>query len=258
MSSVIRSIYCSLRGIPVLGIPGAAKFLTTSLIKRTVTITPKSYKQPLIVRGDTSDVETFFQIIIRESYPSSRKKVETIVDAGANVGYSAAFFAKAYPQAKVYALEPEPQNYDLLVKNTSSLSNVVPLNCALWKSSGELYLQNTSAESYAFQFGDSPTTEVKVDSFSIPDLMNSFAIKNIDILKIDIEGAEKELFSGNTDWVDQVETIYVEVHDRIVEGAAAQIFRVMSGYKYDFDVRFEYVVFDNIKRLKTITSINLD
>ena len=251
ISNNTRFVYCALRGIPILGLSGSLKFLAAALGSRTVQICPKGYKQPLSIRGRTSDVETFYSIVIRQSYPIISKPVKTIVDAGANVGYSAAFFSSVYPEATIYALEPELKNYEMLVENTNLTKNIVPLNIALWKTSEDLYLQNETADPWAFQFGENPNKAQKTRAVSLVDLMTEQEIKNIDILKIDIEGAEKQVFSGDVGWLDNVSTSYIETHDRFVEGAAAQIFKAMSDYEYSFDVRYEYIVFENIRKTRS-------
>ncbi len=57
----------------------------------------------------------------------------------------------------------------------------------------------------------------------MPSLMNHLSIEKIDILKVDIEGAEMQLFSANTEWLNQVDCILIEVHDSLIPGASSQI-----------------------------------
>ena len=252
LSNFVRSAYCAARGIPTLGLWGATKFLLASHFNATFKIKPKSDQVPLMIRGNTSDVETFFSIIIRRSYPAPERPVKTIIDAGANVGYAAAFFANAYPNAEVFALEPELSNFSLLTKNTVGRQNITPINCALWRETRQIFLQDPSAEPWAFQFGESPMDRDSVQAYSVPDFMEKYNIEKIDILKIDIEGAEKYVFSGETEWLRKVNTIYIEIHDRLAEGAGSTVFRTMVDYAYEFDVMFEYTVFDNISAIKPI------
>ena len=248
-NKLLRAIYCTLRGLPRLGVSSSLKFLYANLSRSEVKIRPKGSKQFLRLRGGTSDVETFFSIVIRQAYPRLDRQIAIIVDAGANVGYSAVVFAQNYPNAKIFAIEPEPGNFELLVKNTSAYSNIIAINGALWSESRELYLQDANAELWAFQYGLENKTSKKTKAYSVGDLMKDQNISSIDILKMDIEGAEKQIFAGETSWLNDVDTMFIEIHDRIVEGAGQQIFKVMSKFKYEFDVRFEYVIFDRIQRL---------
>lgn len=247
MSKLLRPVYCSLRGIPELGIVGSLKFLLSSFSDRLVHVSPRSIGQPLKIRGKTSDVETFFEIIIRGSYPLLERDLEVIVDAGANAGYSTAFFASRYPNATVYALEPEIENYELLVENTAKLPNVIAMNAALWSSATELFLQNEDAEPWAYQFASDKKSGEKVSAHSVSSLMKEHEISHIDLLKLDIEGAERELFSENTEWLDSVKTIIVEIHDFIVPGCGTSVFNTMTRYNYDFYANGEHVVLENIR-----------
>ena len=74
----------------------------------------------------------------------------TIVDAGAYTGFSAIYFAEKYPAAKVLALEPDPSNFALLVRNARPYSNIVPLQQALWSRDGSLELQDPGTGHWGF------------------------------------------------------------------------------------------------------------
>ena len=65
-----------------------------------------------------------------------------IVDAGANIGLAAVWFAANYPEARVTAIEPDKANFDLLVEDTSGYKNVVPIRGALWSFCGDLQLND--------------------------------------------------------------------------------------------------------------------
>ena len=49
--------------------------------------------------------------------------------------------------------------------------------------------------------------------------MKEFGMETIDILKVDIEGSEKEIFSNNLDWIDHVRVICIELHENIMPGS---------------------------------------
>jgi FkbM family methyltransferase len=66
-----------------------------------------------------------------------------IIDAGANIGLSALFFANKYPDAKIFAIEPEETNYKLLELNTKPYNNVCLIKAALWDSVRKIHLFDT-------------------------------------------------------------------------------------------------------------------
>jgi FkbM family methyltransferase len=68
-----------------------------------------------------------------------------IVDAGANVGMSAAYFSLHHPAATVVAIEPEPSNFEMLRKNAKLFPQIIPINAALWSHEGVVRPQNGGA-----------------------------------------------------------------------------------------------------------------
>ena len=75
-------------------------------------ITVPSFKSPILLRGGTSDLETFDKVFLSREYDPTNKTAEIIIDLGANVGYAALFFANKYPNSKIISVEPEQSNYD--------------------------------------------------------------------------------------------------------------------------------------------------
>ena len=170
------------------------------------------------LRPNTSDMKTFKQVIVKEEYfvrfinPPS-----VIIDAGANIGLSAIYFANLFPEAKIISLEPELSNFSLLKENTKWYKNVIPIQAALWHQDTELIITNPEADHWAFQVGEnkqSTASNLLIPAVTIDALCKQFHIKNIDLLKIDIEGAEEELFKTNTQWLERVGFIAIELHDR--------------------------------------------
>lgn len=162
-----------------------------------------------------------------------------IVDAGANIGLTSVFFANKYPDAKIVAIEPEPTNYELLLKNIAPYSNIVSVQAALWKENTELALIDCGLGNYGFQThpGSVPCQSGMVGhvpSITIDMLMKDYQLDHIDILKIDIEGAEKEVFENASLWIDQVRAIEVETHDRMKMGCSRAVYLATK----DFDLEF--------------------
>ena len=135
-----------------------------------------------------------------KEYDFELDKVDTIVDLGANIGVSTITMARKFPHAKVIALEPEKSNFQLLTSNTREISNIGVLNYAIWYKDGEVEIQNKNVKSNAFKFKDTNahTGSEMVRSISIDSLMTEYGLQKIDLLKIDIEGAEEDLFFNRT------------------------------------------------------------
>ena len=136
-----------------------------------------------------------------------------IFDLGANVGLSTIYFAAMYPDAIIYSIEPDDENFYLLEQNTSFLSNVVRLKGAIWSKNEKLYIANRdqiitrtgkfNKSSYYVQ-PQIVSDEIPINGYTIQYLMDKYMVNYIDVCKIDIQGAEKEVFRDNTQWLNNV------------------------------------------------------
>jgi FkbM family methyltransferase len=169
---------------------------------------------PFFIRKGTSDFFVFTSIFAFNEFKLSGvdKKIKTIVDLGANNGASARFFSQKFPEATIYALEPDTDNFEILRKNVQGIRNIKPLNLAIWGKDGIVSLVSSKADAWAKRFGESPAG---IRSITMPSLLEEFQIDKVDLLKIDIEGAEVEIFENGTDWIFKVDHIACELHDSI-------------------------------------------
>lgn len=205
--------------------------------RRILTVACKYTEHPLQFRLNSSDLPVLFSIFQSKEYEIDLvKPPRVIVDAGANVGYSAIYFAQRYPQANIYAVEPEPANFRLLQKNTSSYRNIIPIEAALWNSNGPVQLFDRGTGSWGFAVLDRlplpETSRSEVNGITMESLMTKHSISYIDILKIDIEGSEKEVFENSHAWLARVGNIMAELHERIKPGCEAAFAEATA----DFDV----------------------
>ena len=181
---------------------------------------------PILIRLGTTDVEVAWTVLYRKDYsivPAIPAK--SIVDAGAYTGLSSLFFAQMFPNAAIFAIEPEPGNFALLCKNTASQPNIKPLNVALWSSSANMTLTDRGIGQWGYTVASEQALGYLRNHYSITvkciDLVNlckRFDISEVDILKLDIEGAEREVLKNCDSWIDRVKVIVAELHDRFAPG----------------------------------------
>tara|TARA_A100001037_G_scaffold304506_1_gene341518 strand:- start:43622 stop:44377 length:756 start_codon:yes stop_codon:yes gene_type:complete len=191
---------------------------------------------PVTLRGKSSDFKVFDEIFLKEQYDSHLlpENPKVILDAGANIGLSSIYFAARFPDSKIFALEPENSNYEILSKNTKNFENIIPLKKALWSHSTDLRISNPSAEKWAFNFTESQLpTEDLYEGISIEGFMSDYSVNEIDILKLDVEGAEKDIFSKNINWIPKVRLMIIELHDRVVPGCSREFFACTSQFKFE-------------------------
>ena len=191
---------------------------------------PPKLGHAMRLRLHTSDTMAFGGVIMDEEYrfglPSSAK---LIVDAGANIGLTSIFYAKTFPKARIFAIEAERSNFELMVKNVRPYRNIAPIHAALWGSEGYISVADPLPEAFGnwgFTVSNKPGD---VRAITIRSLMRDFGIDRIDLLKIDIEGSEKEVFEA-CDWQERLDTIVIELHDRFRPGCSEVVNRALQGF----------------------------
>ncbi len=176
------------------------------------------------LRFGTSDLEIYDQIFNKMEYDFDLKNPpKFIVDAGANVGLSTIFFASKYKDAKIIAIEPEKSNFFQLRRNTASYRNVHCIHAALWSENSTLNVYDQGVGHWGIQAlatPPDPTTAVigQVSTVTIESILRDFSVNYVDVLKVDIEGAERELLEKATNWIDRIGVMVIELHERYVPG----------------------------------------
>ena len=190
-------------------------------------------KHPLMCRAHTSDRSAFGQVFIDLGYAAvpDGQIPDLIVDCGANVGYSSAYFLSRFDRCRLIALEPDPENFRCLERNLAAYGErATCINGALWSHSANLQMAEKTYRDGAHWSRQveerSAEGRAPIAGFDIPSIMNRAAAAKISILKIDIEGAEAAVFNHpNLEWLDRVDTIMIELHDDSVFGKSTPIFQ---------------------------------
>ena len=213
-----------------LGFVNACKFIVSLTIKREAfDVFVPLLQQHVVVRPKTSDVATFEKIFILEEYDFPYvASAKFIIDAGANVGYAALFFAHKYPEASIVCIEPEMSNVEILRQNILQYEQIEVFANALWHTAACLQIDNPCDQKYAFRV--SQVHESNMKSITIQEILQRKQWPQIDILKIDIEGAEKQVFSANTDWIQHTCAIVIELHEQMVPGCEQSFYSALQKY----------------------------
>jgi len=202
-------------------------------------------RYPVSLRTGSSDVIAFRQVfILREYNFKTTFDPKFIIDGGSNIGMAAVYFANKYPNAAIVSVEPETSNYNLLVENTKRYPQIRPLKSGIWGHSSILRVKDLGYGNWGFIVEE--LQEETPDSFkatSISDIMKLTGQKEIDILKLDVEGAEKEIFSENyREWLSATKVLVVELHDRMKEGCSKAFFKAMLEYDFEIEIMGENLV----------------
>ncbi len=203
-------------------------------------INRKDYKYPFYIRVPSSDIFTYQQIFIDEEYKFNiKQEPKVIIDAGANIGLASIYFANRYKNSKIIAIEPEESNFHLLKKNIAPYHNIVPLQAALWHKDEMINVIDIGLGKWGFITGTEeeylkqmPSSKIchTVLGITVDTIIKDYNLSSIDILKIDIEGAEKEVFSSTSTWIDKVNILIVELHERIKPGCNRIFYKNTDGF----------------------------
>ncbi len=197
---------------------------------------------PIYLRLNSSDIPTYEDLFCEDAYDFGvRQPPTTIVDAGANIGLAAICFANRWPDATIIAIEPETSNFGLLKKNVAPYGNVYPVNAALWNQTGEINIIDTGSGNWAFMT-QAPDASMppkgkpvhKIRAITVDAVIDEFRLGKIDILKIDIEGAEKEVFADTSSWIEKVDAIIVELHEHMKSGCIRSFYNGSNGFDHEW------------------------
>ncbi len=174
-----------------------------------------TYQTAVTLRPQDGDLSILYEIFARDGYKISPvilppESVRTIVDAGANIGFASLYLAARYRNAKIYSIEPNPENFALLKENTARESRIVPIQACLTAAPEAQVFISTSGRASHFQM-NTRGQGASVKGMSIEQLCREHEISRIDLLKIDVEGAEKQIFNGAT-FLPKVGVIIAELH----------------------------------------------
>ena len=170
-----------------------------------------------------------------------------ILDCGGNIGCASVYFANKYPNAQIYSVEPEQNNFKLLKFNTAFYENIHPINSALWDKETFTHIREQKRFNPTGFMTDESTADDPnaFKTTTVNKLLAESGFDEIDLLKIDIEGAEKEVFSAPDvdEWLPKVRVLTIELHDRMKRGCSYSFFNAISKQKWFFAFRGENLIF---------------
>ncbi len=216
---------------------------------RVKNINPAGLLFPFSLRKhEPSDIPVFIHIFLENEYDLAfPEKPKTIIDAGAFIGLFAISIKNKFPDVQIICIEPDTDNYEILKKNTSVYDNIHCEHAGLWNKKTTLSvsdIHNFSKWGMVAQEDDKGT----VNSITIPDILEKYNINRIDVLKLDIETSEKQVFKDNYEyWLPRTKMIIIELHDRVSKDCGQVFFTAISRCfkKYDYYIRGENTIIIN-------------
>jgi FkbM family methyltransferase len=238
---VLNTIQMYLKTVGLKGLLYAVKSKAT---KSTLLFTAirNDCKHPIHLRICSTDIGAYQQVFFDKEFDFEvGTSPKVIVDAGANIGLASIYFANKYPDAKIIAIEPERSNFEILKMNVAPYVNVTPLLAALWHRNEDIDIIDPGlghwgfmTESKSHSSSTAMATSSAVPGMTMDRLLAQFNIDTIDVLKVDIEGAEREVFSDTSAWIDRVGSIIVELHERLKAGCNRSFYCGSPGFDQEW------------------------
>jgi FkbM family methyltransferase len=208
---------------------------------------------PIYIRKKSNDLSVLRQVFRMRQYELGQNaqayrtnkryrqildsgKVPLVIDAGANNGCSALWFAKKFPHSKVVAIEPDHENCVMCRINTKRDPNISVIEAAVGGAPGFVTLATPFGETWAIQTRRGGTGD-KVEVRTVPDIIASCGPEcELFLIKIDIEGFETDLFSASIEWLELPMVVIIELHDWMLPGQFSSIAFQRAIAKYRFEV----------------------
>lgn len=189
----------------------------------TQEINLKNLNYPILVRPGTKDLSTIVNNVVREEYGhfTPVQDPQWMIDAGAYIGDTSAYFLSKYPNLRVIAIEPNPKSFKMARDNLRPYGKRVTLmKKGLFSNEKNQYFSgdNTGASI--------STSGIEIECTTIPFLLRHYDIARLDILKIDIEGAEESIFSAKPEsWLNLVGLMIIEIHGSKIESLISSVLK---------------------------------
>lgn len=187
----------------------------------------------------------FREIFVQQTYYfQTDKNNPLIIDCGANIGLSMLFFKILYPNSKILGFEPNKETFEILENNikANNVKDVRIINSAVYNREGTLlfYIDKKSEKTSVYNTVDkkwlqdtgNQAEEISVSCVKLSD----FIKEEVDFFKIDIEGAEYEVFPEIENKLNMINRIVIEYHcsgNDIINGPHILLnILINSGFNY--------------------------
>lgn len=214
---------------------------------KVVKFNSKRFRNQVRIRKSNSDIEIFYQVFCELQYDMLFYLDFTprrIIDCGSNVGYSCLYFADKFQDAEIVAIEPESNNFALLELNTCNYGNIRRYHAAIWDHPAVLSIKDEMQGSAGFEMQekDNPGS-ANLPGITISQVADENGFDVIDIVKLDIEGAEYDLFLNDPhDWLSRTKCLIIELHDNLKPGTSRLFFQEMAKYNWRTFIKGENII----------------
>jgi FkbM family methyltransferase len=215
----------------------------SALIPMPLSLSLRTLRDPVYLRVSNSDFAVFEEIFDRDEYSAIKQwklpDKANIIDLGANIGLASVYFTALLPNASVVVVEPDQDNCRVLRRNCKRLlrdSRLQVFRAFIAASDGTAGIDRDES-SWAFHKVDTiDSSHEAVPCVSMAHLLAACRFEQIDLLKCDIEGTERELFTDCVQWIGRVKHLVVETHAPYLN---TDLYRDLRAAGWEFEIALE-------------------
>lgn len=205
----------------------------------------------IFLRKTQSDLSTFTEVFVDRVYEAPYERwcrdVSTVVDLGSNIGLSPLFFHARFQRAKVLCVEPVAENAAVLRLNRGPRDWIVCEEAVSHDGApqdlfvSEMWASSTTVPAVADARRQRPNrlesrareSVRRVPSVTIPQLLQTYGLERVDVMKMDVEGTEADIFGERSDlsWLRQVAVLVIDVHAKYVDASHVESVLARAGFR---------------------------
>ncbi len=176
----------------------------------------------IYVRTYAGDIDIFYEIFFKKIYqlPEMEMDKPVIIDAGANVGFATLYFFHKMADATIYCIEPDADNFAFLKKNLQTeieKGKAIPVLAALSDIDGPVSLKSSALKYNTKITEELVSDEIPVSAYHVGSFLKKYGIGKTDLFKMDMEGAEENIFKGDISWLHNTANVLIEFHSKEIQ-----------------------------------------
>ncbi|MGN6103229.1 MAG: FkbM family methyltransferase [Devosia sp.] len=144
-----------------------------------------------------------------------------IIDAGGYIGTAALELRRLFPQSRIVCLEPSAENLELLRRNVADAANIAVVQAALAAAAGDVALRDAGRGEWGFSIAQPGRALGTVPATTVTSILAREGADRLFVLKLDVEGAERQILESSGPWMSLTEIVVAELHEHLVPGTEA-------------------------------------
>lgn len=205
-----------------------------------VDVTLPDWEAPIALRAGTSDADVLTQVVVHDELEITLEAPpRRILDGGCNIGIASRVFARHWPDAEIVGVELDAGNLAMAARNCAAFPRITLRRAALWDGPGLVRVSDPGDGAWSLRAeaggGDVP-------AIALGALFDELGWESVDLVKLDIEGAERRVLDDAPNWLPRVRHLLVELHDRFEPGCEAAFERALAGGAWSLRRSGEYLL----------------